>query len=175
MQNRYGANLKPGSNGMDTFASVKLFEFPTNYFTGTTGKAYNSPPDLFGELAFGLDRRGQPTFDTPDISRTDVLSNSPYEFDITGLQRGRADNPFTVAELERVLRFTDATSAQLPARVTSLGGITGTTSRLRSVTTESYDVPVPPVVALPELRGGFESTTNWQTQFLLSTVGELYM
>lgn len=167
IESRYGANRLAGANGMDTFAAVKLFEFPTNYFTGTTAKAYNSPPDLLGELAFGLDHRGQPTFDTPNVSRTDLLSNSPYEFDVTGLQRGRADNPFTVAELERVLRFTDTTSPQLPTRITSLGGITGSTSRLRSVTTESFDVPVPPVVSLPESRSDFEmlSTQTWQNTF----------
>jgi hypothetical protein len=196
MQNRYGANVRPGANGMDTFASVKLFDFPTNYFTGTTGKSYNSPPDLFGELAFGLDHRGQPTYDTPDISRTDVLSNSPYEFEVTGLQRGRADNPFTAAELERIQRFNDARAGQLAGRLASLGSEPFTdsngngtwdvgepytdsnsngqfdsvflnASRRRSVTTESYDVPVPPVLAPTELRGGFESTADPQRLFVL--------
>ena len=165
LASRYGANQRPGANGMDTFASVKLFEFPTNYFTGTTGKAYNNPPDLFGELAFGLDYRGQPTYDTPDVTRTDLLSNSPYEFDVTDMQRGRADNPFTVAELERVLRFNDPSARLLPNRLTNLGGIAGNASRRRSVTTESFDVPVPPVLSPRELRSGFASTTNWQTQF----------
>lgn len=160
---RYGTNQRPGVTGRDTFAAVKLFEFPTNYFGSTTATAYNSPPDLFGEFAVGLDHRGQPTYDTPQVGRTDMVSDSPYEFDVTSSQRGRADSPFTVAELERVLRFSDATSNQLPSRLTNLGGVAGSVSRRRSVTTESIDVPVPPVLSPSELRGNFQTMTNWQT------------
>ena len=165
LASRYGVGQPPGVVGMDLFASVKLFEFPTNYFTGSTGKAYMSPPDIFGELSVGLDHRGQPTYDTPAISRANLLWDSPYEFDVTSLQRGRADNPYTVAELERVLRFNDATALQLPNRLANLAGVTNNASRRRSVTTESFDVPSPAVLSLPELRDDFNATTNWQTQF----------
>jgi hypothetical protein len=149
IRGRYGNNQVPGGNGLDLMAQVKFFEFPVRYFNYNTYQtSYHSPPDLFGELAFGLDHRGQLQYDRPQ--RTNTLANSPYETNLTD-PVSRGDRRYTLEELERLLRYNDADSDTLADRLTTLVGEFDR-SRLsennrRLVTTDSFSLPVPPVLA----------------------------
>ena len=165
-----GSNATPGPSGTDLLADVRFFEVPTDYYTA--GKSFSNVPDLFGERAFGLDHRGQPVYERPN--RSDKLTDSPYEVRLaTSGPRGRfqtpassagreRDQPFSVAELERVLRYHDLDADALPSRLNNLI-TTFTTSTLAEsnrsiVTTDSFDLPVPAVTTPRELRAHFAST-----------------
>ena len=81
-----------------------------DYWTNfqTIYDAYGSPPDpqTFGAVA--LDRAGRPLY----ISLGGPVANGPYDIDLTRnaptpWTRPTANNPFGVAELERILRCYD--------------------------------------------------------------------
>ncbi|MFP6671366.1 MAG: hypothetical protein VB857_08125, partial [Pirellulaceae bacterium] len=140
LKNRYGRDGVPGRPGLDPLAELKLFAY---LFT---------PQDLHGEVAFGIDHYGQPVFETPTrnvggkitpASLRQIVTNTPYELNLSQPhQRGWStiptvgDTPYSVAELERVLRSHDADQGALPGRL----------RRIRHshhlVTTDSYDMPV---------------------------------
>lgn len=146
---RYGADNKPGRNGFDTLAGFKFFEHPNNY--SAVRSTFNSPDDLNGWLGMGLNENGQTRY-----SRTNANTkqDTPYEINVS--QNGpkgqyattAADQPFSIGELERVLRANDLDSVALPRRLWELSpGLRNDTSLRKSVTTDSYDFPVaPPVV-----------------------------
>jgi len=116
---RYG-NGHPGAPASDLLAQVRFFDHPLNYFSGS-GWAFRSPPDLFGEMRMGLSDYGQPQYE--QSGRT---VNSPFEFGVTLDRAGGAtgDTPFTVVELERILRSYDIDVATLPPRLAKIPGLT---------------------------------------------------
>jgi hypothetical protein len=155
--------------------------YAKNYYA--TFDAYGSPPDLDGDCAVALDVAGRPVYwgmgeaepsgttagsnnyMTPNYTR-----NTPYELNLTrgaGWRRDvdpnqnrSIDNPFTPAELERVLRAFDLDAASLPPRLLALtadanGNVANSLllRRAAEITTESWDLPCPAVVLPPELRG----------------------
>jgi hypothetical protein len=183
LTNRYGANALPGKTtapaavatdnppGDPLFAN-KVFDFPPLYETTTTlgTRAYGSPIDLKGEMAVGLDLRGQPLYlplgvvnPLPLGPATPVYrAENPYELNLSNAAKatvgpGAIDTPFSVAELERLLRPYDADAGTLPDRITSLaplllGDGAAHPTRVREVTTESWSIPCPGVALPPELR-----------------------
>ncbi|MBP86559.1 MAG: hypothetical protein CMJ64_07580 [Planctomycetaceae bacterium] len=162
-----GSVAPPGATGMDALASVRFFEVPNNYYAA--GKSFFNVPDLFGEIAFGLDHRGQPVYERP--TRADTLTDSPYEVRLASRgPRGRLapgttsrdrDQPYSVAELESVLRHHDLDATALASRLSSLVTSFSTSSvaaaNRRTITTDSFDLPVPAVSTPRELRGHFAS------------------
>jgi len=158
----YGSPL-PGRSAStlgadDYLAQIARFGRPTNYFGGTA-TGYNSPGDLWGRMAIGLDHAGQPVYSYLKTSGSELVASSavanrpenelPYDPYSVNLMRSRAaqnmptanDNLFSVAELERLLRTYDGDSANLPDRLrTILSSSTLELSKL--VTTDSFDVPV---------------------------------
>ena len=58
------------------------------------------------------------------------------------------DTPFSVAELERILRKYDSDISRLPERLSQIVGTNGS----RLLTTDSWDLPVPSATLTPELR-----------------------
>jgi hypothetical protein len=100
----------------------------------------------------------------------DFTRNSPYEINLFRdsawrrdfAQARSIDNPFTPGELERVLRAGDIDSASLPPRLLALTSDgTGNPAnsvllrRAADITTESWDLPCPPVILPPERRGSY--------------------
>lgn len=94
-----------------------------------------------------------PTMSYAKADRGDEFVDHPYEIKLTGLGRrtglhdpatggtapsGVADNPFSPAELERILRPYDPDSPALPERLAALLGSQAEASRL-VVTTDSWD------------------------------------
>jgi hypothetical protein len=149
---------------------------------------YGNPVDLKGTMAIGLDPRGQPLYQDSTVpyatsGQTALLldpgvpnsqtnpyigekTTNPYALNlslnvlhgIVGSSSGQNDNPFSVAELERILRPYDRDSSSLPARITTLAPTLAQSPQLRhSVTTESHDVPTQPMPKIPNswFTGGF--------------------
>ncbi len=90
-------------------------------------------------------------------SNSNNSADFPYGFDLSAPKPGRGaptsahlDNPFTVAELERVMRAYDVDAKSLPPRLLNLltQTLNANHSRALQITTDSYDVPVPSL-ALP--------------------------
>ena len=140
IKNRYGRDGVPGKPGWDPLAQVKLYQY---LFT---------PQDLRGEIAFGIDHYGQPVFETParnvggkivPANARQLVMNTPYEMNLSQPhQRGWSniptvgDTPYSVADLERVMRSNDADQKALPGRLQRIRNST------HLVTTDSYDLPV---------------------------------
>lgn len=136
--------------------------------------SYVTPPDFKGRYALGLDPLGRPVFESMlDAFRSNdrdaviaiksLQENTPYEINLSlGGSRGPSelapDGPYTVAELERILRPYDADAGTLPPRIWEFAGEfkdnpNDTIPNLQqlnlwrtTVTTDSYDLPVPSVV-----------------------------
>ena len=152
---RYGGDGVPGRTGLDPLAGIKFFEEPENYFASGGGRsAYSSPPDLRGELAFGLDVFGQPAFEQIPGAVPESRADSPYEINL--LDRNAADDPFTPAELEPILRPLDYDIQSLPGRLRDNLDLAAQ-GNARLVTTDSYDPPVPGISVPGELRSLFAS------------------
>ena len=171
LQSRYGADGVPGAAGYDLLMPFKQYEYPGNYFSANfyantyfnrtvspatpfqAVGAFNSNMDLHGVFACGVDYRGQPLYELLYDSSTtpgtypDQLADNPYEFNLHS--PSAADAPFTVAELEKVLRYRDYDAALRRSRLTdstSLTFLQSDPSRRAAVTTDSWDIPVPGVV-----------------------------
>ena len=105
---------------------------------------------------------------------TRIDQNSPYELDLSlGAARGEStsadDAPYSMAEMERILRAYDPDAGALPSRIWEFAGefkptATATTPNLdnlnrwrASLTTDSYDLPVPNVVVPGWMRANFQT------------------
>jgi hypothetical protein len=149
---RYGetaGSAFPGFTGTDDpFSYVKQFEFPRT--TTTIRTSYTRPPDFWARGLLGLDYRGQPLrYGVGSATYPTDSTDDPYELDLSrrviraAVSTGGVDNPFTVGELERILRAFDLDAPALPDRLRALLA-TSTYNNLRGVvTTDSYDLPVP--------------------------------
>ena len=147
-------------NARDAFERMidrAFFDYPQNYwnFADTEASAYGSPPDLHGVLRLDINAYGQPSSFLP--SAHNRKQGTVYELDLSlysprgvrGL--GARDLTFSIAEIEPILRFYDGDAGELPARLEKLtqNSIKYTTQ----VTTDSYDLPVPNIIATREMRG----------------------
>ncbi|MBN2023001.1 MAG: hypothetical protein JW809_09415 [Pirellulales bacterium] len=130
--------------------------------------SYGSPMDLKGIVAVGLDPTGQPLYYHPYAWANETV-DQPYELDLgrdaaRSLSRNQpTDNPFSVAELERVLRMYDGDAANLPDRLARLAPSLVDGPRRHEVTTESRSLPCPAVawtVKLREARNANPSYVN---------------
>ena len=182
---KFGGNdIVPGRPELDILTQLEMQDVPA----GTAGRAstqnasgifplagYGTLPDFRGRYTLGLNELGQPTNDAYALEATGtnfvfdnetIAADNPYELDLSlGAARGETelapDGPYTVAELERILRPYDADAGSLPSRIWEFAGEFMDSSshtvpnldRLNqwrtTVTTDSYDLPVPTVV-LPE-------------------------
>jgi hypothetical protein len=133
-----------------------------NYFTNP-GR-YGTPPDLKDRMRVWIDpSSGQPVYykpfwdqngrtpGTPTITDNEVVDD-PYEINLTrsgsrlnaarnpGTGGTKVDNPFTVADLEGLLRYFDPDSPRLSRRLVAIAGSDASQNRLK-ITTESWDTP----------------------------------
>ncbi len=152
---RYGGDGVPGGSGLDPLAGIRFFEEPQNFFASAGGgSAYSNPPDLRGELSFGLDVFGQPACEQIPGAVSESRADSPYEINL--LDRNASDDSFSPAELEPVLRPLDYDVSTLPSRLRDQLDL-ATPGNARLVTTDSYDPPVPGIAVPGELRNFFAS------------------
>jgi hypothetical protein len=138
---------------------------------------YGTPFDLKGTMAIGLDPRGQPLYQNPAVPMITSNQNiflpdpavpasatnpydghqatNPYAINLSpkapkGVSTNvtlAPDSPFSVAELEPVLRPYDRDSKSLPSRLTTLSNTLAASRNL--VTTESHDLNSPPAPQVP--------------------------
>ena len=178
-----GRDIFPGLPGFDMAAQIKMQgipldssgmitvnEGPDNIWGNTDDifvlGGYATPPDLRGRYGIGMNDFGQPVYEAfaDNVnSSTWMNANTPYEINLSlGGSRGEtvdaADAPYSVAELERLLRAYDPDAGALPSRIWELAGefkpsAAATTPSLAmlnlwrtTLTTDSYDLPVPSVV-----------------------------
>lgn len=144
--------------------------------------SFGSAPDLWGTGFVGVDSRGSPLYRGAGGWNYDGTAhwnspryyhftrNNPYQIDLSrsatrasaslaqgGVWSSPLDAPFTVYELERLLRYQDRDAAALPNRLTQLAGptFTGTgpaqAAARQMVTTDSWDLPSASIQLLPEL------------------------
>ncbi len=185
-----GQFASPYPYPQNPLSTIKHFEFP---IPGNPGMptAYGSSPDLFGRGFVALGVNGAPlmpnmSFTPPAASTVQTgqydTANNPYVLNLSRRSvRGSTsvaavDNPFTVAELERVLRTYDGDVMALSGRLAALldpstappaagntptplgastGSFVGAMDLLRKqVTTDSWDPPSPNVMATQDLRNG---------------------
>ena len=169
-----GADAVPGRVGHDRNAQLKMQGAP-RWATGRVeyrpGRpvlgGYASTPDWYGRFAVGLNNLGQPINEALREYNLDVAaridSETPYEVDLSlGAARGESgaadDGAYSLAELERVLRSYDRDAVALPARIWELAGefkdnsddtspdLNNLNLWRTTLTTDSYDLPVPSVV-----------------------------
>lgn len=173
----YNYYLNPPS--LEKRMLARFVGYPANYYASVAnGNAlgYGTPLDLKGTMAIGLDLFGQPIYSPLGGMNFDSSNNyqnltwgwnnaafaaagfdTPYELKLGTSApqsvgtRATLDNPFTVAELEPLLRHFDNDVDRLPDRLRRLLLAGAGSAYRRRVTTESYDLPVPNL-ALPEGR-----------------------
>jgi hypothetical protein len=208
-QGRHGLGVSPVSNRpmtavkmfeypLNDYRDVTKASSPYDVLT-----SFGTPGDLKARRTVGLDYRGQPLFITPGGNATngnywanevfDFVNSSnltkavdsPYGIDLNaprpgrGMQQAGLDNPFTAAELERVLRSHDVDARSLAPRLasllTSLDPSTSTftpaqiAAKTNDLTTDSWDSPVPSIAVPRDFRPlvnaywiamGYDPTTN---------------
>jgi len=147
--------------GLTSAWTYAYWDFLTRPATEYAPNAFGTPPDLNGDGAIGLDVRGQPLF--PAMAEKDEHVDDPYELNLSpkgprALRAGATDNPFTVAELERLLRPYDVDVALLPDRIRKLAP--GLVDRRHEVTTESWHVPSPSGLLTRQLRESLRTAFN---------------
>ncbi|MGC4003939.1 MAG: hypothetical protein QM811_12760 [Pirellulales bacterium] len=150
--------LLKGSDIPPTYAGT--YNQPTAYIGG--------PPDVWGRLVNGIDWNGSQLFGYRDATTPipDEQKNLPYAINLSrDVGHGRdqtsgsdssADNPFSVAELERVLRGGDMDASSLPNRLTKLipeYATTSITAGAKVFTTDSWDTPVTASILTQRLAG----------------------
>ena len=150
VEGRYGTDKAPGTGaGLPLLQQLAVSgASPTDLQART--RAYLQPP---------AGNAGVPTltFFTPSNASND-LQASPYELRLdsdaprsAAIRNAVGDNPFTPAELERILRQFDADASFLPQRLAAL--LDGYAERSRmTVTTDSWDTPALTGTALKKVR-----------------------
>ena len=150
----------------DYLSANKWFEFDGLYQNSATKQAAGDMkslanfkvngelPDPEGKSLLGVDAAGRPILQSLWGS---YFLDLPYELNLgqttnRGLPSPSAtpDNPFSVSELERILRPFDRDAAQLPARLAALTSTSAAApysdsvliAKRNEVTTESWDLPV---------------------------------
>ena len=168
-----GQDNVAGRPGFDMAAQVKMQGMPrwaNGKVLDSSGTpvlgGYATAPDLYGRYAVGLNDFGQPVSEAIrdyDLNNKIIDQDSPYEVDLSlGASRGEssfaADTPYSMAEIERVLRAYDPDAGALPSRIWEMAGefkpnSAATTPNLdtlnlwrTTLTTDSYDLPVPSVI-----------------------------
>src|SRR5262249_2327404 len=132
-----GITATATTNSPSPLGLVKHFQYPKNSFDPLSNNislsSYGSPSDLWGRMAVGLDFRGQPLFWKSTLAGNSTttwageLRNNPYDINLPAggtdaLPGGTPDNPFSVFDLERVLRQFDIDSSNLNKRLWNLCG-----------------------------------------------------
>jgi hypothetical protein len=153
---RYGRDGSPGIPGDDTRGNQQTTGTSTNATRYTlTVAGTNAVADLKGQmrvymrppaagqitptLTFFMAQTGTDWIDDPYEVRLDGLGPRPTVA-ASGAVAVNDDNPFTVADLERVLRANDADAAALPPRLAAALAGVAQASRMR-ITTDSWDTP----------------------------------
>jgi len=155
---------KPGTQDVDDNAASDRWvgeNYTQRFFEGASG--FGSPSDIKGRMRVWTDGFGQPIYYKPYWNSQQrgnadsELIDDPYEINLsrsgprsgwvhdpatqgsTGSSAAK-DNPYTVADLEGILRYFDPDSMRLPRRLVSICRVRAAAAR-PLITTESWDTP----------------------------------
>jgi hypothetical protein len=156
IRQRYGANNLPGVASTDDQVNMryKAFDIPSGVgnHTATRSPYLSMPPDVWGRSAVGIDYYGQPSW-ANDAGKEERMDD-PYEMQVDS-RTAYADNPYTIAELERLLRYNDPDAPTISSRlnISPFNATTNAGVRAReSVTTAAWHVSGTSMIAPKELR-----------------------
>jgi hypothetical protein len=103
----------PGVPGaFEPLNEIKHHGVPNDF--ATWGAWYASPPDVWGRGAVVLDWGGQPLY-APFAAANGEMIDNPYELKLSG-ELSDADSPYTLSELEKMLRYHDNDAQRLVSR-----------------------------------------------------------
>lgn len=161
------AAFVPGNSGArSSREQLNQRGLPNNYAAATAHRS--SPIDLWGRTYVGLNRWGMPHFLRFEDSNTTINpwdhenTNTPYSARPSSRTKGSYGSPFSLAELEAVLRYNDVDRSSLPQRLVRL--LAEDVDRLRSqVTVDSWDttaLTVPQSIADRVIRLAADGSTS---------------
>lgn len=158
----YYDTVPPNQAGLpgvdDQLNALKTLGIPQNHTMQQS--AYSTPPDVWGRAAMALDYYGQPVW---FLAGTGERIDDPYEVQYNS-RRANADAPYTVAEMEALLRYHDPGTQNIPSRLlapvlapwlaSESRGTPGPSQvRRESFTAISSDIPAPRLTIPREMRG----------------------
>lgn len=175
---RYGISTDgvPGAKGqIEKIALAHLFGIPANFNAGIfSAGSLGRPIHDRGQLAWGLGRNGSPIYE--HLPAGDQRIGSPYQLNLSNTAtRGQvtgstSDAPFSINELECLLRPFDRDTAGLPQRIPGLAPSIYPNRDLRRLfTTESISLPVPFVNVPRAVRS--DNNVNYETTFGATALG----
>ena len=106
----------------DLLSQIKNVGLPRRFSDSNNPSAYGSQPDVSARGGIGLDHTGQPM--AVYMGLGDETVSDPYELVLNRKSAGYHDQPFTLAELERVLRYDDIDAYGLPDRLLNAASTT---------------------------------------------------
>jgi len=144
-----GPTPSAGQEGIDDpIGSLKTYGTLNGHFTH---------PDVWGVDALALDYAGQPG--SPASPNPVESVDDPYELDLSNLGaedvRTGFDRPYTIAEMERLVRYRDFDAPALPDRLLLSAGndLLGNNDRARNVlTVDSRHIPAVNMQIPPSMR-----------------------
>ena len=154
LNRRSGQDTVPGRRiagvtSDDPLSLIKHSRIPNDW--SATGREYGSPPDIWGRGVTALDYFGQPM--TWYMGLTGEQNENPYQASLDGVATGVDDDLFTIAELERILRWYDLDQNMLSGGLKQVTSSTFSSDVNRaSVTTRSSHVPVPNLALTSDMR-----------------------
>lgn len=155
----------------DGWSALRTIGMPSDH-TNPPLSAYSTPPDVWGRAALAMDYTGQPIW---GFAGTNERIDDPYEMQWNSL-RASVDAPYTVAELEGLLRYHDLGTASNPGRLLNLAGnylateprgTPGPSQIRREAFGMSSHIPAPKMIVPRELRAALGNVGN-------STILDLY-
>lgn len=163
----------PGNNGVRSIRERLTHRgLPDDYAAGPARGS--SPIDLWGRTYVGLNRWGMPHFLRFEDSNATINpwdhenTNTPYAARPSSRTKARYGSPFSLAELEAVLRYNDADRSDLPQRLVRL--LAEDVDRLRSqVTVDSWDT-----TALTVPQATANRVIRWAADGSTASIQEIY-
>lgn len=140
----------------DGWSALRTIGMPSDH-TNPPLSAYSTPPDVWGRAAIAVDYTGQPIW---GFAGTNERIDDPYEIQWNPL-RASVDAPYTVAELEALLRYHDLPTSSNPGRLLSLAngylsseprGTPGVSQIRRDAFGMGSFIPAPKMIVPRELR-----------------------
>ncbi|QDU93039.1 hypothetical protein [Lignipirellula cremea] len=162
------------SNAYDGVGRLDELGLPATFSAASGVSNYGTPPDVWGVNAITVDYRGQQLVEgetNAAIKHSQNTVDDPYELDLSssaafGSPTG-SDHPYTLAELERLLRFNDYDGPILPSRLLfNANGDLNSAAKRAQVTTESRSLPVANVQFQSEVRANQSASPTIADLFL---------
>ena len=156
------------ANNHDGWSNLRMIGMPYDH-TNPPLSGWSTPPDVWGRGAMAVDYTGQPLW---YVLGTAERIDNPYEMQWDQL-RASVDVPYTVSELEALLRYHDVGASVIPSRLMLPGpngagqylaiqprGTPGIDQIRRDAFGMGSYIPAPKLMVPHELRASFYAATG---------------